>query len=552
MMKVLITGGVAGGATAAARLRRLHEHAEIILIERGEYISFANCGLPYYIGGTIEKRDDLLVTTAEDFSLRYRIDIRPFSEVVTIDRVGKTVEIKNIQDGSTYRESYDKLLLSPGAAPLKPQLPGIDDPRIFTLRNIPDTDGIKSFVDNQKPETAVVVGGGFIGLEMAENLAHRGISVTLVEMAPQVMAPLDFEMAHLVHEHLRQKKVTLELSNGITGFEDKDGRLAVLTTSGREILCDMVLLSAGVKPENALALQAGLEVGDKGGIKVNDAMQTEDPDIYAVGDAILTRDLITGMEIMTPLAGPANKQGRIAADNVAGRRSTFKGTLGTAIAKVFDLSVAVTGKNEKSLKSLGIPYMKSFTNSGSHASYYPGTEYMTVKLLFSPAGGKVLGAQIVGGKGVDKRVDVIATAIKGGLSVYDLEELELAYAPPYSSAKDPVNMAGFVAANILKGDVHPIYAEDLADLDPETHMLVDLRTPIELKMSGKLPGSVNIPVDDLRDRLDELDKSKTIILYCAVGMRGYLGSRILLQRGFTVKNLNGGFGICGHLSSKDR
>lgn len=547
MSKFVITGGVAGGATAAARLRRLDEHAHIILLERGEYISFANCGLPYYIGGTIKKRDDLLVTTAEDFTQRYKIDIRPFSEVVSIDRTNKTVTVKNHKNGTTYQESYDKLILSPGAAPLKPPLKGIDDPRIFTLRNLPDTDRIKSFVDKASPKTAVVVGGGFIGLEMAENLAHRGIAVTIVEMADQVMAPLDPEMAHLVHTYLKQKKVGLELKNGITGFVDKGVQLAVETTSGHTISCDMVLLSAGVRPENGLAIQACLPTGQRGGILVNDAMQTVDPHIYAVGDAIETRDLITGMATMTPLAGPANKQGRIAADNVAGRRTTFKGTLGTAVAKIFDMTVASTGKNEKSLKAQGIAYMKCFTTSGSHASYYPGSESMTIKLLFSPSSGKVLGAQIVGGKGVDKRVDVIATAIKGGLTVFDLEELELAYAPPYSSAKDPVNIAGFVAANILRGDMVPVYPEDMANLDPEKHMLVDLRTPIELKMNGSLPGALNIPVDNLRDRLSELDKEKTIILYCAVGLRGYVGYRILAQLGFTVKNLCGGFRMCGHL-----
>lgn len=545
MSKFVITGGVAGGATAAARLRRLNEHAEIILLERGEYISFANCGLPYYIGGAIKKRDALLVTTAEDFTQRYHIDIRPFSEVVSIDRKNKTVTIKN--HGHTYTESYDKLILSPGAAPLRPPLKGIDDPRIFTLRNIPDTDRIKSFVDKANPKTAVVVGGGFIGLEMAENLAHRGIEITLVEMADQVMAPLDPEMAHFVHQYLKQKKVVLELKNGITGFTDKGVQLAVETTSGRTILCDMVLLSAGVRPENELAVQAGLPTGQRGGILVNDALQTQDPDIYAVGDAIETRDMITGLGTMTALAGPANKQGRIAADNVAGRRSTFKGTLGTAVAKIFDMTVASTGKNEKSLKAQGIPFVKCYTTSGSHASYYPGSEMMTIKLLFSPSSGKVLGTQVVGGKGVDKRVDVIATAIKGGLTVFDLEELELAYAPPYSSAKDPVNIAGFVAANILRGDMQPIYPEDITSLGPENHILVDLRTPGEIKLLGALPGSINIPVDDLRNRLSELDKEKTIILYCAVGLRGYIGYRILYQSGFTVKNLCGGFSMCGHL-----
>ena len=546
MKKILITGGVAGGATAAARIRRLDENAEIILLERGEYISFANCGLPYYIGGSIKKREDLLVTTAEDFSLRYRIDIRPFSEVVAIAPDEKTVDIKEVKTGKIYREHYDRLILSPGAAPLKPAIEGIDDERIFTLRNIPDTDRIKHRVDNLAPRSAVVVGGGFIGLEMAENLAHRGLKVTLVEMADQVMAPLDFEMAHLVHTHLIEKGVDLVLKNGVKRFiPGKDG-IGVETSDGRIIECGMVLFAAGVSPENKLAKDAGLDMGERGGIRVNDALLTSDPFIYAVGDAIETRDYITGAPAMIPLAGPANKQGRIAADNVSGRRSTFKGALGTAVAKVFDLTVASTGKNEKSLKSLGIPYKKSYTTSGSNASYYPGAESMSIKLLFSPANGRILGAQIVGGKGVDKRIDVIATAIRGSLSVYDLEELELAYAPPYSSAKDPVNIAGFVAANILKGDMEPIYPEDIAGLDPAAHVLLDLRTPLERRLNGALQNAVNIPIDDLRTKLGDLAKDKTYILYCAVGLRGYIGYRILTQNGFRAKNLSGGMALCGH------
>ncbi len=544
--KILITGGVAGGATAAARIRRLDEHAEIILLERGEYISFANCGLPYYIGGAIKKRDDLLVTTAEDFTARYAIDIRPFSEVTAIFPDEKTVEIRHVKTGTVYRETYDHLILSPGAAPLKPPIDGIDDERIFTLRNIPDTDRIKTFVDTRSPKSAVVVGGGFIGLEMAENLAHRGIKVTIVEMADQVMTPIDYEMAHLVHSHLKRKNVTLFLNNGVKRFLPKPEGIGVETKEGNVILCDMVLFSAGVRPENKLAMDAGLTVGERGCIAVNDALQTSDPLIYAVGDAIETRDFITGAATMIPLAGPANKQGRIAADNVTGRRTPFKGALGTAVAKVFDLTVASTGKNEKSLKSQNVPYKKSYTTSGSHASYYPGSESMSIKLLFSPSNGKILGAQIVGGKGVDKRIDVIATAIRGGLTVYDLEELELAYAPPYSSAKDPVNVAGFVAANILKGDVETVYPEDLHRLDSSNHVIVDLRTPFEVKHFGALKNAVNIPVDDLRTRLSELDRNKTYVLYCAVGLRGYIAYRILTQHGFKAKNLSGGMTLCGH------
>jgi NADPH-dependent 2,4-dienoyl-CoA reductase/sulfur reductase-like enzyme/rhodanese-related sulfurtransferase len=546
MKKIVITGGVAGGATAAARIRRLDENAEIILLERGEYISFANCGLPYYIGGTIKKRDDLLVTTAEDFTRRYNIDIRPFSEVTAVHPKEKTVEIKEMATGRVYRERYDKLILSPGAAPLRPPIEGIDDKRIFTLRNIPDTDGIKSMVDAIGSGRAVVVGGGFIGLEMAENLAHRGIKVTIVEMADQVMTPIDYEMAHMVHNHLLRKGVDLYLKDGVKRFIPKTQCVTVETTGGTLIDCDMVLFSAGVRPENKLAVDAGLETGDRGGIRVNDALQTSDPDIFAVGDAIETRDYVTGSPVMVPLAGPANKQGRIAADNVSGRRSTFKGTLGTAVAKVFDLTVASTGKNEKSLKAMNIAYKKSYTTSGSNASYYPGAESMSIKLLFSPSSGHILGAQIVGGKGVDKRIDVIATAIKGGLTVFDLEELELAYAPPYSSAKDPVNMAGFVASNILKGDVETIYTEDIAALDMDRHVILDLRTPFEVQRFGSIKNALNIPVDNLRERLGELDKGKTYILYCAVGLRGYIGYRILTQHGFRAKNLSGGMTLCGH------
>ncbi len=541
MNKIIITGGVAGGATAAARARRLDENAEVILVERGEYISFANCGLPYYIGGSIKNREDLLVTTKEDFSLRYNIDIRNFSEVISINREEKTVKILDVQTGKKYDESYDKLILSPGAEPIRPPVPGIELDNIFTLRNIPDTDNIKAFVDNRNPEAVVVVGGGFIGLEMAENLAHRGIKVTVIELADQVMTTLDADMASMIHAYLIEKGVDLELGNGVTEFIKEGGRLSVKTTSGKAVICDFVIMSAGIKPENGLAVKAGLETGVRGGIIVNDLMQTSVPDIFAVGDTVETTDFISGESVMLPLAGPANKQGRIAADNASGRKSSYKGTIGTAVAKVFDMTVASTGHSEKSLSRLNIPYVKSYTSSGSHASYYPGSESMNIKLLFSKDKGDVLGAQIIGGKGVDKRIDVIATAIKGKLTVFDLEELELAYAPPYSSAKDPVNIAGFVAGNILKGDVEMVYPEDIPGLDPAKNVILDLRTPGELKLSGKIEGSVNIPVDDLRGRLNELDKNKTYILYCAIGLRGYIAWRILSQKGFDSKNLSGGF-----------
>ncbi|MBU0994585.1 MAG: FAD-dependent oxidoreductase [Proteobacteria bacterium] len=542
-MKLLIVGGVAGGATSAARARRIDEHSEIIMFERGEFISFANCGLPYYIGGEIKKRDNLLLTTPDDFRSRYRIDVRTFSEVIDIDLKKKEVTVKDLKSGSTYKETYDRMILSPGAEPLRPPIEGIDLEHIYQLRNIPDTDRIKAFVDSGKVKSAVIVGGGFIGLEMAESLASREVRVTIVEMLNQVMAPLDYEMAAMVQDHLKEKGVRLMLANGVTRFSRHGDGLAVSTTNGEEISCDMVLLSAGVKPESMLAKKSGLELNDRGGIVVNDSLQTSDPFIYATGDAVEIKDFVTGFKTMVPLAGPANKQGRIAADNVMGRQSVFRGVLGTAVVKVFGLTVASTGQSEKNLKRNSIPHLKSHTFSNSHASYYPGAEFMGIKLLFSPGNGKVLGAQIVGGKGVDKRIDVLATAIKGGMTVYDLEELELAYAPPYSSAKDPVNMAGFVASNILKHDVDVIHFDEVKEGLGENDVLLDLRTRIEIKKEGTIDGAIHIPVDDLRANIHTLDPEKTYVLFCAIGMRGYIASRILSQHGFNVKNLSGGYEI---------
>lgn len=539
--RLIIIGGVAGGATAAARARRLDENAEIILFERGEHISFANCGLPYYIGEVIEKRDSLLVMTADDFTARYKVDIRIFSEVLSIDRKSNEIEVRNIKSNEIYRERYDKIILSPGAEPLKPPLEGINLDNIFSLRNIPDTDLIKSVVDNQKPETAVVVGGGFIGLEMAENLVHRGVQISIVEMLDQVMAPLDYEMAAIVHAHLEEKGIRLVLGDGVKSFAKKEAQIVVSTSSGKEIDCDMVILSIGVRPENKLAKDADLEIGDRGGIKVDSTMRTSDPDIYAVGDAVEIRDFVTGLPSMTALAGPANKQGRIAADNALGRKTVFKGTTGTAVAKVFDLTVAATGSSEKVLRQNSIPYMISYTHSGSHASYYPGANTMAIKLIFSPGSGRVLGAQIVGQDGTDKRIDVLATAIRGSMTVFDLEELELAYAPPYSSAKDPVNIAGFVGANILKGDVENINWDELESIDKDNHILIDMRDKNELEESGTIQGALHIPVNELRDHLHELDKEKSYIPYCALGMRAYLGHRILIQNGFRSRNLSGGY-----------
>jgi NADPH-dependent 2,4-dienoyl-CoA reductase/sulfur reductase-like enzyme/rhodanese-related sulfurtransferase len=540
-MKLLIIGGVAGGATAAARARRLNENAEIVLFERGEYISFANCGLPYYIGEVIKERDSLLVTTVADFKNRYAIDIRIFTEVTAIDRKNKQVQIKNLQTGELYVESYDKIILSPGAEPFKPSIDGIDLDNIYNLRNIPDSDKIKQCVDEKKPESAVVVGGGFIGLEMAENLAIRGVRTTIVEKLDQVMPSLDIEMASFMSAHLKEKGVTCILGDGISSFSESNGRLTAHTDKGRHLECDLVILSIGVKPENKLAKDAGLEIGSRGGIKVRATMQTSDDDIYAVGDAVEVMDFVSGVDTMTALAGPANKQGRIAADNVMGRRSIFRGTLGTSVVKVFDLTVASTGANERSLTARKIPFLTSYTHSGSHASYYPGAEMMAIKLLFSPGNGKILGTQIIGQQGVDKRIDVIATAIHGSMTVYSLEELELAYAPPYSSAKDPVNIAGFVAANILKGDVKNINWNEMIDMDPETNILIDLRNPDELKEAGKINGALHIPLPRLRKRLGELDPDKNYILFCAIGLRGYVGYRIMSQKGLKAKNLDGGY-----------
>jgi NADPH-dependent 2,4-dienoyl-CoA reductase/sulfur reductase-like enzyme/rhodanese-related sulfurtransferase len=540
-IKLVIIGGVAGGATAAARARRVNETAEIVLFERGEHISFANCGLPYYIGGIIADRANLLVTTREAFMERYKIDVRTGTHVLAIDRSSRQVLVRNLASGTEYRESYDRIVLAPGAEPLRPPIPGIVLPGIFHLRDIPDSDRIKALVDVSKPGAAIVVGGGFIGLEMAENLAHRGVQTTVVEMADQVMAPLDPEMAAFVHVHLREKGVTLELGQQVQSFAPKDGRISITTVKGKELIGDMVISALGVRPENKLAKEAGLELGPRGHIKVDASMRTSDPDIFAVGDAVEIENLVTGLPAAIALAGPANKQGRIAADNAMGRTSVYKGVLGTSIVRVFDLTVAGTGVNEKQLVMHNIPYLKSYTHSGSHASYYPGSSPMAIKLLFAPGTGKVLGAQIVGQDGVDKRIDVLATAIHGNMTVFDLEELELAYAPPYSSAKDPVNMAGFVAANLLKKDMDLVQWHDLTSLHQNGAVLIDLRSGTEIEAAGLIPGSLHIPLDELRGALGDLDKEKLYIPYCAVGMRGYVAHRILVQNGFKSKNLSGGY-----------
>lgn len=540
-MNYLIIGGVAGGATVAARLRRMDEKANIILFERGKYVSYANCGLPYYIGDTINNREKLFVQTAKGFTDRFRIDIRTEQEVTAIRPDKKEVEIKNLSTGETYTETYDKLVLSPGAEPLRPGIEGIGSKKIFTLRNVPDTDTIKNYVNTENPKRAIVVGGGFIGLEMAENLHDLGIQVDVVEMANQVMAPLDFSMAAIVHRQLTDKGVGLHLEDGVSRFEEKDGGVTVHLRSGKQIATDMVLLSIGVRPETKLAKDAGLAIGERGGITVNDYMQTSDADIYALGDAVEVRHLVTGQPALIPLAGPANKQGRIVADNIVfGNKEKYPGSIGTSIAKVFDLTVATAGANAKLLQRNNIPYISSYTHGASHAGYYPGAVSLSIKILFAPENGKLLGAQIVGFNGVDKRIEMLAQVIQRGGTVHDLTELEHAYAPPYSSAKDPVNMAGFVAENILNKKSRIIQWRELAELPADT-IRIDVRTHDEYKL-GTIPGFINIPVDELREHLDELPKEKPIVVTCAVGLRGYLAYRILVQNGFKhVRNLSGGY-----------
>jgi CoA-disulfide reductase len=539
-MKVVIVGGVAGGASAAARLRRVSEDAEIILFEKGEHISFANCGLPYYIGGVIKEKDKLVVQTPEKMKERFRIDVRVNSEVTRIDTANKKVEVLNLIEKKVYTESYDKLILSPGAEPIRPPLLGIDSKRIFTLRNIPDTFRIKDYVDRMNPKRAVVVGAGFIGLELAENLHLRGVKVTVVELADHVIGPLDYDMAALVHQHMKTKQVEFYLKDAVEAFEDDAAWVNVKLSSGRTLKADMVIMGIGVRPESKIAREAGLAIGKTGGILVNEYMQTSNENIYAVGDAVEIKDFVSGKEALIPLAGPANKQGRIAANNIAGLREKFGGTQGTSIVKVFDITVAVTGNNERILKRNGIDYEKSFTHSASHAGYYPGAIPMSIKLLFSKKDGRVLGAQIVGYEGVDKRMDVISTAMRANMTVFDLETLELSYAPPYSSAKDPVNIAGFTASNILKKDVDIYHWDEVGVIDSEKAMLIDVRSSEEHKL-GTIKGSVNISVDELRDRLDDIPKNKDIYVFCQVGLRGYLASRILVQKGYKVKNLSGGY-----------
>ncbi|MHC5103790.1 MAG: FAD-dependent oxidoreductase, partial [Planctomycetota bacterium] len=537
--RVLIVGGVAGGASAAARLRRLDEHAEIIMFERGEHISFANCGLPYHIGGVITERDRLLVQTPETMHQRFNIDVRTQTEVVNINSIDKQISVRDLKTDRQYTESYDALILSPGAEPMRPPIPGADSAKVFTLRNIPDMDAIKKVVDDNKAKHAVVIGGGYIGLEMAEALIERGVEVSLVELAPQVMGTVDPEMAAPLHQELQLHGVDLRLNTSVEEMESTEAGLDVRLSNGDLLKTDMVIMAIGVRPETTLAKEAGLDIGQRGGITVNEKMQTSTPDVYAVGDAVEVTDFVGDFQTVIPLAGPANRQGRIAADTICGIESSYKNTQGTAICKVFNLAVGMTGMNEKNLKRNGLPYEKIYVHPASHAGYYPGAMPISLKLLFDPKDGKILGAQAVGADGVDKRIDVIAVAMRAGLTVQDLKDLELSYAPPYGSAKDPVNYAGFVASNVISHDMPLCHAQD-AMAPEDTQLLLDVRTPAEVQ-AGTIPGAVNIPVDQLRDRLDELPKDKELLAFCQVGLRGYLATRILQQNGFNCRNLSGGY-----------
>lgn len=537
-MKVLIVGGVAGGASAAARLRRLDEQAEIIMFERGEYISFANCGLPYYIGGEIKKKSELTLQTPQSFRSRFHVDVRVNSEVTGIDTAAKTVTVQGPE--GEYTESYDKLILSPGAAPLVPPMEGANGPRVFTLRNIPDTMKIRDFLDEEFPESAVVVGGGYIGVEMAENLKKAGLNVTIVELADHVIAPLDGDMAAEVHRYLRDQGVELLLGQAVQAIHDEGGKLTLQLSQG-QIETDMVVLSVGVRPDTALAKQAGLELNPKGAILVNDHMETSAPDVYAVGDAIEITDFVTKQKGYVPLAGPANKQGRIAADNICGIPSTYKQTQGSSVLKIFDMTVAMTGVNERTAQAAGLDYDKVYTYSQSHASYYPGGHGMSIKTMYEKGTGRILGAQIVGYDGVDKRCDVMAVAIRAGMTASDLTELELCYAPPFGSAKDPVNFVGYVIENTLRGQVKNFFWNDVAGLPRDGSVtLLDVRTPSE-REAGHIPGFIHIPLDELRQRAGEIDPNKPVYIHCHSGLRSYLACRMLTGMGYDCYNLSGGW-----------
>ncbi len=535
-MKTLIIGGVAGGASAAARLRRLDEAADIIVLERGEYVSFANCGLPYYIGGVITNPNNLTLQTPESFRARFNIDVRVNSEAVKIDPESKTVTVKNLSSGEIYAENYDNLILSPGAEPIRPDIDGIDSEIVFTLRNIPDMLKIKEYIQKQKPRSAVVIGGGYIGVEMAENLKEAGLEVSVAELADHLIAPLDFDMAADVHRYIKLKGIGLYLNNSVKAI---DGHTVVLQNG--KVNADMVILSVGVFPETALAQECGIKTNRRGSIIVNRQMKTNVPNIYAVGDAAESEDFITKTPAFIPLAGPANKQGRIAADNIAGIASEYKGTQGSAVLKLFDMTVATTGLNEKSAKSAGINYDKTYIYSGSHAAYYPGANNMSIKALWDKKTLKILGAQIVGFDGVDKRMDVLAAAIRFGAKITDLTELELCYAPPFGSAKDPVNMLGFVAENIVSGKIKQVFWHDIETLPRDGSVtLLDVRTAMEVSR-GKINGFLNIPLDSLRSRLNEIPKEKPVYVHCHSGLRSYIACRILAGNGYDCFNLAGGW-----------
>ncbi|EGU31114.1 putative NADH oxidase [Vibrio sp. N418] len=544
MTKIVIVGGVAGGASAAARARRLSEDAQIIMFERGPFVSFANCGLPYHIGGDIQERSKLLLQTPESFLARFNVDVRVMNEVVAIDRQAKHVTVRNLLDSTQYQEQYDFLLLSPGAGAIVPPIAGIDNPLTHSLRNIPDMDRIINTLKSKPIKHATVVGGGFIGLEMMEAFHQLGTKTTLLEMADQVMTPMDKEMAGFAHAEIRAHDIDLRLNAALSAveyIETQDGSELNLTlSSGEQLITDILIMAIGVRPETKLAQEAGLEIGELGGIWTNPSMQTSDPYIYAVGDAIEEQDFVTGNPTLVPLAGPANRQGRMAADNMLGRNEIYQGTQGTAICKIFDLAVASTGKNEKQLKREGIDYEKVFVHTASHASYYPGAETVSFKLLFEPTTGKILGAQAAGKDGVDKRIDIMAVAQRAGMTVEQLQHLELTYAPPYGSAKDVINQAAFVANNIIKGDATPIHFDQIDSLSDE-QILLDVRNPGERVNGNHIDGDINIPVDQLRGRMNELPKDKEIVIYCQVGLRGNVAYRQLVNNGYKARNLIGGF-----------
>lgn len=534
-MKVLIVGGVAGGAGTAARLRRNDENAQIILFEKGGYISFANCGLPYYLGDVIADRDELLVQTPENFHAWFNVDVRVNSEIVSVDTRGRTVTVRDWKHDRIYAETYDALVLSPGAKAVKPPIPGVEKGHVFTLRSVEDAFRLKEFLAERRPKSCAVIGGGFIGLEMADNLHNLGVEIRIIEAANHVIAALDADMAHDIHNHIRSKGVALYLDSRVTEIGDS----FVMTDKGERVDAELVILSVGVKPETEFLRGSDIRLGGHGEIIVNDYLETSAPDVYAVGDAIGVKDFGSGKETRIPLASPANKQARIAADNVAGRRIPYRGTQGTAIAKVFDRTVAVTGQSETALQNAGALYLKSYTYSLSNAGYYPGGEPMCIKLLYEPRNGRLLGAQITGRRGVDKRIDQFSAAMRHHGTVCDLEELELAYAPPFSSAKDPVNMAGYVAENVLTGKSKVFYPEDIPSI-PKDAVLLDVRTEDEFR-KGHIDGAVNLALGTLRGGLGRLDRSKEIYVYCQVGLRGYIAEQILRQRGFRVKNLSGGY-----------